>query len=109
MTGCMPHFADDDAGYLGRTSARSGSTAGWLEMKQDLACVIELPGFAGILGRALLVQADEQVEFAPDGPDASRSGSSESHWAYQEAQSSSAPSTIRKRDGESRPPQATDH
>src|ERR1700736_385937 len=38
------------------------SMAGWLEMAQDLACVVDLPRFAGTLGRVLLVQADEQVD-----------------------------------------------
>src|SRR6516225_7396041 len=31
-------------------------------MPQDLACVIDLPGFTGSLGRELLVQADEQID-----------------------------------------------
>src|SRR5690349_19758024 len=31
-------------------------------MSLDLACVVDLPGFAGRLGRELLVQADEQVD-----------------------------------------------
>ncbi len=31
-------------------------------MAQDLACVVDLPRFAGSLGRVLPVQADEQVD-----------------------------------------------
>src|SRR6516162_310115 len=38
------------------------SIAWWLEMAQDLACVVRLPRFAGSLGRVLLVEADEQVD-----------------------------------------------
>ena len=40
-------------------------------MAQDLACVVDLPRFAGSLGRVLLVQADEQVDqLAADRPGA---------------------------------------
>ena len=40
-------------------------------MAQDLARVADLPGFAGTLGRELLVQADEQIDqLAADRPDA---------------------------------------
>ena len=35
-------------------------------MAQDLAGVVELPGFAGTLGRVLLVEADEQVDRTRD-------------------------------------------
>jgi pimeloyl-ACP methyl ester carboxylesterase len=42
--------------------------AGRLEMIQDLASVVALPGFTGIVGRVLLVEADEQVDqFTADG------------------------------------------
>jgi len=64
-------------------------------MAQDLACVVDLPRFAGSLGRVLHVQADEQAnQLARTGLAPSRSGSSGrpmSHCAYRDAQSSSAP------------------
>src|SRR5438093_8537863 len=40
----------------------AASPAGWLEMAGDPARVIHLPGLGGILGRVLLVQADQQVD-----------------------------------------------
>ena len=70
-------------------------------MAQDLACVLGLPRFAGSLGRVLLVQADEQADqLAAHWPGAQQvrqlgQFDEMSHCAYQEAQSSSAPSTIR--------------
>ncbi len=59
MTGCLLRYVHDDAGYLGLLSRVPASTAGWLEMAQDMACIVELPRFTGILGRVLFVQADE--------------------------------------------------
>jgi hypothetical protein len=55
MTECSRRF--------GRVFMRvTVSAAGWPEMAQNPACVVGLPGFAGIFGRELLVEADEQLD-----------------------------------------------
>src|SRR5580658_2530210 len=47
----------------------------WPEVAEDLARVVALPGLAGILGRVLLVEGDEQVDqLAADGLDAQQVG-----------------------------------
>jgi hypothetical protein len=69
-------------------------------MAQDSLSVISLPRLARLASGVFLVQANQQVDqLTPDGLDPSRAGSSDrliSQSAYQLAQSSSAPSTIRK-------------
>src|SRR5580658_7697393 len=47
----------------------------WPEVAEDLARVVALPGLAGMLGRVLLVEGDEQVDqLAADGLDAEQVG-----------------------------------
>jgi hypothetical protein len=53
----------------GAAPAMRVSAVGRLEMAHDLAGVVQLPGFAWILGPVLLVEADEQVDqLAANGP-----------------------------------------